>query len=376
MVNPVAQLPEHRLRHVEGALRHQPQPDSLGTDKPRRPFHRLHQRLGRVVEEHVGLIEQQHQLGPVQVAGFRHLLEDLAQQVQQHGRVQRRLGHEALGGEHVDDATTAGIDTHQIVDVQGWLSKEVAGAGIVEGQYGALNCAQAGARHESVFGLERGHVGAYPFQHCPDVCQVEQRQIALVRYPEYQAQRVRLYVLEAQEPPQQKRPQVRDRGTQWQAQGSKHIPEGGGIGGIRRLGQAEPGKGSGNFGIAASGRRDARQIALHIATEDRHAGTGERLGQGLQGYRLACAGGSGHEAVPADHTEFERNVAAGIGRSAHGKVGWHQGPPISTASGRGHSSMFDAEAVVNMAGPAPRYSTRRYSSVYWPRFESSGTELE
>ena len=44
------------------------------------------------------------------------------------------------------------------------------------------------------------------------------------------------------------------------------------------------------FGVRLAGLADARQIALHVGHEDRHADRAEALGHALQRHRLAGAG--------------------------------------------------------------------------------------
>jgi hypothetical protein len=57
---------------------------------------------------------------------------------------------------------------------------------------------------------------------------------------------------------------------------------------------------------------DARQVALHVGGEHRHAGVGEGLGHDLQGDGLAGAGRAGHHAVaigaiqPLGHRPFAK----------------------------------------------------------------------
>ena len=52
--------------------------DALGADQPHRALDRVDERVGRVVEQQVRLVEEEHELGLVEVARLGQLLEQLA----------------------------------------------------------------------------------------------------------------------------------------------------------------------------------------------------------------------------------------------------------------------------------------------------------
>jgi hypothetical protein len=66
-------------------------------------------------------------------------------------------------------------------------------------------------------------------------------------------------------------------------------------------------------GLIAGGAH-AREVALHVGHEDRHAGVGQALGHRLQGDRLAGARGAGDQAVAVGHLRQQGGVAVfGLG---------------------------------------------------------------
>src|SRR3546814_3375364 len=87
MLHAVAQLAEDVVGHVVRELRAEVHAHALGADQLHHLFHPLAQRVRRVVEQQVRLVEHEHQLGLVQVAHFRQLLEQLRQQPQQEARI-------------------------------------------------------------------------------------------------------------------------------------------------------------------------------------------------------------------------------------------------------------------------------------------------
>jgi hypothetical protein len=52
------------------------------------------------------------------------LLEQLGEQPEQEGRVEPRIGHQLIGGQHVDDAAPVAVGPHQVVDIERRLAKE------------------------------------------------------------------------------------------------------------------------------------------------------------------------------------------------------------------------------------------------------------
>ena len=102
MLDAVAELSEDRLGDVQRALRDEIHPDSLRADEAHYLLDLVEQGLRGIAEEEMGLIEKEHELGAIEIAGLRQLLEDLREQRQQEGRVEARPLDQILGGEQVD----------------------------------------------------------------------------------------------------------------------------------------------------------------------------------------------------------------------------------------------------------------------------------
>jgi hypothetical protein len=89
VLHPVAELAEDILGHVGRVLRHEIDADPLGADQARHLFDLVDQRLGGVVEEKMRLVEEEDELGLVGIAHLRKGFEQLRQEPQQEGRVER-----------------------------------------------------------------------------------------------------------------------------------------------------------------------------------------------------------------------------------------------------------------------------------------------
>ena len=83
MLNAIAELRQDGLRHVERVLRDEVDADALRADQPHDLLDRVEQRLRRVVEEKVRLVEEEDQLRLVEIAHLRQVLEQLGQHPQQ-----------------------------------------------------------------------------------------------------------------------------------------------------------------------------------------------------------------------------------------------------------------------------------------------------
>ena len=110
VLNPVAELRQHVLRHIGRVLGDEEDADALRADQPDHLLDFVHQRLRRVVEQQVRLVEEQHQLRPVAIADLRQLLEQLGEQPEQEGGIETGLVDQPIGGEDADDALAGLVD--------------------------------------------------------------------------------------------------------------------------------------------------------------------------------------------------------------------------------------------------------------------------
>jgi len=145
----VAELPEHVVGNVERVLRDEVDANALGADEPYHLLDLLAHRLRRLVEEQMGLVEEEHQLGLLGVADLGQALEELGEHPQEEGGVERRRLHQLVGGEDVDHALVA-VGLEQIVEVERRLAEELVAALLLEREQAALDGADAGGRDVAV----------------------------------------------------------------------------------------------------------------------------------------------------------------------------------------------------------------------------------
>ena len=88
--------------------------DALAAHQPHHQLDALDQRLRRILEQQVRLVEEEHQLGLVEVADLGQLLEQLRQHPQQEGGVQARRIEQLVGGQDVDHALAVVDGLHEV----------------------------------------------------------------------------------------------------------------------------------------------------------------------------------------------------------------------------------------------------------------------
>ena len=71
VLHAIAELAQHLVRDIQRVLRDEVDADALGADQPHHLLDLLQQRLRRVVEQQVRLVEEEHQLRLVEIADFR-----------------------------------------------------------------------------------------------------------------------------------------------------------------------------------------------------------------------------------------------------------------------------------------------------------------
>ena len=89
---------------------------------------RLHERVGRVGEQQVRLVEEEDELGLVEVARLRELLEQLGDEPHHHRREQPGLVLDGRQLEAGDHAAAVRPDPHQVGDVELRLAEELGPA--------------------------------------------------------------------------------------------------------------------------------------------------------------------------------------------------------------------------------------------------------
>ncbi len=299
MLHAVAELGEDRLRHVERVLGDEIDADALGTDEAHHLLDLLDQGLRRVLEQEMGLVEEEDELRLVDVADLGEFLEELRQQPQQEGRVELRARHQLVGGQQVDVAAPFPVGAHQVLQRQRRLAEELRAALVLQRQQLALDGADGGGRDVAVGGAQlvlQLLVRSQLLQHGAQVLQVEERQAVLVGIVEEDVDHAFLGLVEIHQAGEQQRPHLGDGGADGVALLAEEVPEDHGeLVGVPvetdLLGAFE------DEGLFLAHGGDAGEVTLDVGGEDRDAGRGEPLGEDLQRHRLAGAGGAGDQAV-------------------------------------------------------------------------------
>ncbi len=262
----------------------------------------------------MGFVEEEDQLGLVEVAGFGELFEEFGEHPEQEGGVERRRLHQFFGGEHVDDAATVLVDLHQVVDVEHRLAEELVAALLFERQQAALDGADRGRGDVAVFGGELLGVVADVLDHGAQVLEVEQQQALVVGDLEDELQHAALGIVQVEQAGEQQRTHVGHRGAHRDAALAEDIPEGDRVGVGREAFEAEILEAGFQLRRDDAGGTHAGKVALDVGHEDRHAGKRQALGHRLQGHRLSGAGGAGDQAVAVGHLRQQGRVAVcGLG---------------------------------------------------------------
>ena len=349
MLHPVAQLREHAVGDVERVLRHEVHAHALAAHQPHHQLDALDQRGRCLLEQQMGLVEEKHQLGLIEVAHLGQLLEQLGEHPQQEGGIQPRAVHQLVGRQDIDDAS-ARLGLHEVGDVEHGLAEEAVAALLVDLQQAALDGANAGRAHVAVLGGELAGVVAHVLKHRAQVLQIEQQHAVVVGDLEHQAQHALLRLIECQHAREHQRAHVAHGGAHrvalrgLAAGAGKHIPQHGRAGDGFGCGQAAFFQHAGELVADAACLRDAGQVALHVGHEHRHADAAEVLGQRLQGDRLAGAGGAGDQPVAVG--QFGQQVALDVAMLGNQDgLGHERAPEVRAGAG------WDSGAGCRRGGP-------------------------
>ena len=139
MLHAVAELRQHLVGHVERILRDEIDADALRADQPHDLLDLVEQRLRRVVEQQMRLVEEEHELGLVRVADLGQLLEQLRQQPQQERGVEPRILHQLVGRQDIDVAAAVAVGAHEVLQGERRLAEEFLAALVLQHQQLALD---------------------------------------------------------------------------------------------------------------------------------------------------------------------------------------------------------------------------------------------
>ena len=299
VLDPQAELREHLLGQVGRLLGHEEHADALGADQPHGALERVQERVGRLVEQQVRLVEEHDELRRRQVARLRERLEQLGDQPHQGGRPQRRLVLHGRELDARDDAAAVGRDRHQVGDVELRLAEELGPAAGLEPHERAQQHADGG-RGEPADALELGlaRVGVQEGEQRAQVAEVQQWQALPVGVVVHEREARLLRLVRTEHLGQQLRAEVGHGRPDRHARSDPAEREELHRERLRRERQPEVCHPL-LAGAAGLGRyRQSGHIALDVGDEHGHAGARELLGDHLQRLGLAGSCRAGHEPVP------------------------------------------------------------------------------
>lgn len=169
----VAHLSENGVGDVDGVLGAEIDSYAFGADETDNLFDAFLQRLVGVVEQQVGFVEEEYQLGFVEVADFGQLLVEFAEEVEQEGGVDFGGVDDLVGSEDVDDALAV-LGLQEIEDVDGGFAEEVVAALVLQGEQSTLYGTDGGGGDIAVGSSVLRTVVANLFKHFAEVFEVEQ----------------------------------------------------------------------------------------------------------------------------------------------------------------------------------------------------------
>src|SRR5262249_6795610 len=178
-----------------------------------------------ILEQKMGLIEEENELGLLRIAHFGEPFEQLGQKPEQEGRVQLRRFQQLVGGEDVDHAAAIGRCPQEIHQVEGRFGKEIPAALFVESQQAALDSADAGRGDVAVRGLVLGGVVTHELQHRAQVFEVQEQEAIVVGNLERGREHAGLRIVEIEQVCQEERSHLVNRGPDRIALIADDVPE-------------------------------------------------------------------------------------------------------------------------------------------------------
>ena len=312
MLDAIAQLRQDAVGNIGRILGDEIDADPLGPDQPHHLFDLLQQGARRVVEQQVGLIEEEDQTRLLRIPDLRQLFEQFRQQPQQEGRIQTRTVHQPGGIQHIDLAPAVQADADDVLQLQGRLAEEGRAPLLFQLKNRPLNGGDRG--WGDMADLASDPLGVLPDigQKAAQIVDVQQEQPLLIGDVEDHRQHALLDLVQVQHPRHKHRADLGDRRADRMALLTIKIPEHRGRRG-RGQGQAHVGGAGQQLFVRRPDLGNPRQVALHIGAEDRDARVRKALGQDLQRHRLAGSRRPGDHAVAVRPMEQKGLVLAFVG---------------------------------------------------------------
>ena len=307
------QLAEHVVGNVGRQLGAEEDADALGPDQLDGLLDLVQERLGRVGEQQVRLVEEEDQLRLVRVTDLGQRGEQVRQHPHEERREQHRTGGLATQLQQRDDAAALRVQTHQVLGLEFGQSEERVSTLGLEVDQRTQDHARGGRRHrterlELLFALITGQ----ELDDAAQVLQVIEEQPLLVCPVKDQPERRLLSLVQPQHLRQQNGPEAGDcrahrdartrRPQRQELDGERgRCPVVAGV--FRPLGGLVAGR---------AGLREPGQVALDVGHHDRHPGRRQLLGDDLQRLGLAGTGRAGDQAVTVDGGERNLDLSGGI----------------------------------------------------------------
>jgi hypothetical protein len=270
VLDAIAHLTEDDVGHVVGILRAEIHADTFRANQTHDLLDALAQRGRRVVEQQVRFVEEEHELGLVEIADLGEFLEQFREHPEQEGRVELGLENELVGGEDVDDAAAGQILAHEVGEIECGFAEERVAAGLFEREQRALDRRDRCRRDQAVVLRDLLGVIGRPNEQRAQVFEVEQEQAVVVGGLEHDFEHAGLRVVEFEQAREQRRAHFRHRCAHGMAGVAVDVPEHDGIR-ARLPGETELVDARLELVVHRAGLRESGEIALHVGEEHGHA---------------------------------------------------------------------------------------------------------
>ncbi len=313
VLDAVPELAQDDVGNVKGILGDEEDAHALGPDEPDDLFDLLQQGGRDIVEQQMRLVEEEDQLGLVQVAHLGQVLEELGQEPEQERGVKLGLEEELVRGQDVDHPPPPAVGLDEVLDGQGRLAEKLVRPLALQVEQGPLDGPDRSRRDAAQPGRDVGRVLGDVTQHLAQVLDVEQKEPVLVGHPEGDRQDARLDLVQAEDPAQQERAHLAHRRPDGVPLRAVDVPERHRAALEREILELERLDPLRRLAGSLVRTRQAGQVAFDVGHEDRHAGSTQAFGQDLQRDRLAGAGGPRDQTVPIGHARQEEEITRSPG---------------------------------------------------------------
>ncbi len=212
VLHAVAELAEHARGDVLGRLGHEEDADALGADEADGLLDGFLEGLARVGEEQVRLVEEEDELGLVDVADLGEVVEEVREHPHEEGREERRPVLHAGQLEAGHETLAVRRRAKQVAGLERRLTEERVGALVLEGDELAQDdTGRRGREATERLELRLALVTHEVADDGAQVLEVEEQEAVLVGVVEDEPEAGLLRVVEAEHLGEQRRTEVGDR---------------------------------------------------------------------------------------------------------------------------------------------------------------------